>query len=459
MASWGSGVAGVPHHLLPQSGAGIYLLAHLVRVGVWIVTFLLPTVPGLRSMSLMLFRAFTNLTDDRLVWFNKYQSRIIAWCNHLSMWPIVRSTLAPAMLQTLDAPPAIWYDLRHPKSAPLVPPLIIVYVHGGGFCSNLHTDVLFAAAVLPRLAARGVPARVLALDYSIAPVSRDVQLAQVQHAWAQLVSHTHTDTVLVLAGDSAGAHLATSMVHALCEEPGGGSASRLPDVLCTISPWLDVVPDPSKPPSPTRLRNARRGSDYATPRLLAIFSRLANHGSNHMLPPDPDEPPVSETGAIAGATSGPYGALLEGRPLRRPWPTTGIWVGGGELLADDGRRLAAALSRSCFPSPTAAPSNSPLIGRTHKPYLPARRSASPTRLARSGGADVPLATTPRRGDELPGRRVQLFDQNDGVHDWLLLPIFDVRYGDSARAMDTLVDFVCDACREVLGGEAGHLVHC
>ena len=36
---------------------------------------------------------------------------------------------------------------------------------------------------------------------------------------------------------------------------------------------------------------------------------------------------------------------------------------------------------------------------------------------------------------------------------------DVRYGDSARAMDTLVDFVCDACREVLGGEAGHLVHC
>ena len=432
MASWGSGVAGVSHHLLPQSGAGIYLLAHLVRFGVWIVTFLLPTVPGLRSMSLMLFRAFTNLTDDRLVWFNKYQSRIIAWCNHLSMWPIVRSTLAPAMLQTLDAPPAIWYDLRHPKSAPLVPPLIIVYVHGGGFCSNLHTDVLFAAAVLPRLAARGVPARVLALDYSIAPVSRDVQLAQVQHAWAQLVSHTHTDTVLVLAGDSAGAHLATSMVHALCEEPGGGSASRLPDVLCTISPWLDVV---------------------------AIFSRLANHGSNHMLPPDPDEPPVSETGAIAGATSGPYGALLEGRPLRRPWPTTGIWVGGGELLADDGRRLAAALSRSCFPSPTAAPSNSPLIGRTHKPYLPARRSASPTRLARSGGADVPLATTPRRGDELPGRRVQLFDQNDGVHDWLLLPLFDVRYGDSARAMDTLVDFVCDACREVLGGEAGHLVHC
>ena len=57
MASWGSGVAGVSHHLLPQSGAGIYLLAHLVRFGVWIVTFLLPTVPGLRSMSLMLFRA------------------------------------------------------------------------------------------------------------------------------------------------------------------------------------------------------------------------------------------------------------------------------------------------------------------------------------------------------------------------------------------------------------------
>jgi hypothetical protein len=26
-------------------------------------------------------------------------------------------------------------------------------------------------------------------------------------------------------------------------------------------------------------------------------------------------------------------------------------------------------------------------------------------------------------------------------------------------MDTLVEFVCDACREVLGGEAGHLIHC
>ncbi len=458
-----------PSQLLPQSGVGIFLLAHLTRLAVWLTSILLPTIPCLRSLVLWLVRTSADVSG--LAYFTKIVCPVLARLNQLTSWPVVRSTRAPGLLQTLDAPPALWYDLRHATSAPLIPPVIVVYVHGGGFCTHMHTDPLFAAAVLPRLAARGIPARVLSLDYSVAPVSRDVQLAQLLHAWTQLASHTHTDTVLVLAGDSAGGHLVTAMVHALCcnhepDELGAASSrpSRLPDVLIAISPWLAVEEEPPQAPSrapsstPSRVHNSARGTDYLTARLLTVFASTANHGANHMLPPAPDEPIAEHAGAVPSV----HGALLSGQPLRRPWPTTGIWVGGGEVLADDGRRLAAALARSCFQPPVA---------RTYAPHghgrgsTPTRRSASPAR-ANSGlvddGCRHANGSDSGNGQGLQdsvGRRVELFDLRDAVHDWPLLPWFDVRRGDAARGMDALVGFVCNACRDLLGSEAGYLIHC
>ena len=75
-------------------------------------------------------------------------------------------------------------------------------------------------------------------------------------------------------------------------------------------------------------------------------------------------------------------------------PPTIIFIGGGEVLAEDGRRLSASLSRLC-------------------PGCP--------------------------------QRVQLYEEPDAAHDWLLLPWFDVKPGSAGRGMDALTAFILEAC--------------
>ena len=89
----------------------------------------------------------------------------------------------PDPTATHGAPPAVWLDLRYAQEAPLAPPLVIVFIHGGGFCSHTATEHLFAAGVLPRLARRGVAARVLALDYDYHHPDRERQVLACLHAW------------------------------------------------------------------------------------------------------------------------------------------------------------------------------------------------------------------------------------------------------------------------------------
>jgi hypothetical protein len=71
-----------------------------------------------------------------------------------------------------------------------------------------------------------------------------------------------------------------------------------------------------------------------------------------------------------------------------------IFVGGGEVLAEDGRRLAHALSAECHAQNE--------------------------------------------------RVVTLIDEADAAHDWPLLPWLDVRPGASSRAMDRLAGFLLEA---------------
>ena len=374
-------------NILPQSGVCISALAYFCS---WLNAALELLAPFLHSFIIYLMR--TGGEGSSLETMRERSGPVLGLISHLILWPVVRTTRASPMYQLSsgtvnDSPPAYWYDLRRGQ-VPLAPSVIFVYVHGGGFCSHLHTDVLFAAAVLPRLKARGMQARVLSLDYTCAPMaSRDTQLAQLMHGW-RLLASSNDNAVLVLAGDSAGGHLVTSMVHIMCEQPVSRPA-RLPDVLLAISPWLAVV---EGSPLPSHVRNQLRGTDFLSIPLLGAFSRAAAHGINHMLPDDVHK----EDGHHAVA------ALLRNRPLALPWPTTAVFVGGGEILADDGRRLAASL----------------------------------TRLVRE-----------QRDHHGGDRRVKLFDVDDAVHVFPLLPILDVRRGDAARAMDATVDFVCN---ELLG---------
>jgi len=135
--------------------------------------------------------------------------------------------------------------------------------------------------------------------------------------------------------------------------------------------------------------------------------------------------------------------LLPGRRLHRAWPMTGIWVGGAELLADDGRRLAASLAH-WFYDQRLLEAEATSDGH-HVDGHAAGGRGSPTKVRNKGA--TPLVS-----------RVQLFDQPGAVHDWPLMPWFDAAPGTAQRGMDELVDFVCGACKELLGAEPRHLVH-
>ena len=292
-----------------------------------------------------------------------------------------------------------------------MPPLLILFVHGGGFVSHTCTEVPFAAEVLPRLAARGVPARCLALQYSVGEsASRDLQLRQLMHAYRRVAAHAHRETRIVLCGDSAGGHLAVAMMHALLA-PGSAAEyphCRAPDALVAISPWAEVATaaDPQAYRTPSKVRTERRGTDILGLSLVHSMAIAAGHQQDYLLPPrdvnsvnaamplDPreDAEKAALEAHLATAFAAPF-AQGQSAPVAAYLPPTIIFIGGGELFSEEGRRLSAALSR--------------------------------------------LSEDPES--------VTLVEEPDAPHDWPFMPFFEPVVGSSGRAMDRLVSFIMDAC--------------
>lgn len=363
---------------LPQRGLLIWLLASTFELFLRSMQFVLLVVPG----GVAFLRFVLRWSISEVGGMRDSFGPLTWWGANLMHWRKLRMTAASSTLRVDGAPCAFWYDLRHADEAPLVPPLLLIYVHGGGFCSHTATEPLFAAPMLERLAARGVHARVLALDYTLAPgeEGRSRQLRQLLHAYNRVASMAHKETKLVLAGDSAGGHLVVAIVRALlAETPDGHPRTRLPDALVAISPWAEVaLPQTSRgvhiQHSPSRTRNSRRGTDYVSLHLLERLALRAGHARDYLLPAKEEEELIPSRDA-------------SGAPLL---PPTVIFIGGGELLVEDGRKLSATLSLLC-------------------PGYP--------------------------------NRVRLVEEPDAPHDWPLLPWFDLRRGTAARGMDQLAEFV------------------
>jgi len=130
-------------------------------------------------------------------------------------------TLAPPpgygqMEQRVQALPDLTYpslyrnnaaDLYLPKDAPGPLP-VILWAHGGGYAGGDKTDVQYYATAL---AAQGYA--VVSVNYALAPEDHYptplLQMAEICH-WLQSIREEHSLDMenLVLAGDSAGAHLA-----------------------------------------------------------------------------------------------------------------------------------------------------------------------------------------------------------------------------------------------------------
>ena len=111
-------------------------------------------------------------------------------------------------------------------------PRLVLYVHGGGFAlgsSRTLRDLLARLALASN-------ARVLSVDYRLAPEHPwPAGLEDVRAVWRAALAE-HGERQIVLAGDSAGANLVLSFLIELRER-----REALPAGAVLLSPWVDLA--------------------------------------------------------------------------------------------------------------------------------------------------------------------------------------------------------------------------
>jgi epsilon-lactone hydrolase len=198
--------------------------------------------------------------------------------------------------------PAVWIAPAAAEPAPRGLP-IILYLHGGGYvCCSTETHASLMAAL-----ALSAPARVLGLDYRLAPAHPyPAALEDALAAYRWLINLGEDPARIVFAGDSAGGGLALA---ALLEARDRGLP--LPGAAVLLSPWVDLVAEDA-----SVQENA--AFDYVGGRDLLAACRRATFGER---------------------AAGDPVLTFTGRDLRGLPPLL-IQLGGAEVLRDQGQRLA-----------------------------------------------------------------------------------------------------------------------
>jgi monoterpene epsilon-lactone hydrolase len=234
--------------------------------------------------------------------------------------------------------------------------LVVLYLHGGGYnfgSPRSHRGLIARFA-------RTLRARVVGLDYRLAPehpcpAAIDDALAAVRALYAS----THPRRV-VIAGDSAGGGLALATLHALRD-----AGEPQPAAAVLLSPWVDLT---SSFPS----IGDRRGFDYLDPNGVG---RASKRYAGDLGEADPRVSPL-------------FGDHHGIAPLL-------VLTGGVELLRDEDRELVARATAAgvdavlheapdevhVWPifgrlSPATAPALAAVRAfvRARAPYAPARRA-------------------------------------------------------------------------------------
>jgi len=115
------------------------------------------------------------------------------------------------------------------------PKATVFYLHGGGYCVGSCSSYRKPIANLSKI----TQSRFLVLEYSRSPETQyPFALEQVFEAYKWLLGQGVDPATLVIAGDSAGGGLATSLLVALRDR-----GVPLPKCSVLISPWTDLSPN------------------------------------------------------------------------------------------------------------------------------------------------------------------------------------------------------------------------
>jgi acetyl esterase/lipase len=198
---------------------------------------------------------------------------------------------------TLGGVPVTWVSPRSGGE-----PRLVLYVHGGGFTigsSRAIRDLLARLSLASN-------ARVLSVDYRLAPEHPfPAGLDDVRSVW-RAVLEEHGARQVVLAGDSAGGNLALSLMLDLRDR-----GEALPAGAVLFSPWLDL---------------RCTAASFTTNAGVDVLDRelLLDEAAGYAKGRDPGDPSLS-----------PLNADLRGLPPLY------LQTGGVELLRDDAAALVA----------------------------------------------------------------------------------------------------------------------
>lgn len=191
---------------------------------------------------------------------------------------------------------AEWVDRPGPA-----PQTTLLYLHGGGYTIGSSATHRGLAGYL----GRAVGARVLLLDYRLAPEHRfPAALDDTLAAYRWLRAQGRRQ--VIIAGDSAGGGLAVAAAVALRD-----AGDQLPDALISFSPWTDLAG------SGASMVTRAAADPFLVPEAIV-------NAADYFGDTSPRHPLIS-----------PIYADLRGLP-----PLL-IQVGGDEILLDDAVRLAA----------------------------------------------------------------------------------------------------------------------
>ena len=122
--------------------------------------------------------------------------------------------------------------------------MTIFYLHGGGYISSQPAHyLLFLLRLGEAILEQGISVSIFALDYSLAPEHVfPTQLKETAAAYRHLITKEYVPPEkIILAGDSAGAHLALSfLVDLASEHSSSENALPKPRGLALMSPWLSL---------------------------------------------------------------------------------------------------------------------------------------------------------------------------------------------------------------------------